>query len=127
MSSIPDIEFVLWTVHASPEDTREMLYTLPDNVPAHHHVYLDPRRASRGGRANAAARQQAVDAMRAVVHQEPEGWERLMDSLRAIRGSAGDLTQSAAFLEMAREVSDQTPGLALADAFYGLRSMFQPI
>jgi len=127
MSSSPDIEFVLWTLHASPEDTREMLYTLPDNVTAHHHVYLDQRRASRGGRANAAARQQAVDAMRAVVRQEPEAWERLMDSLRAIRGSAGDLTQSAAFLEMAREVSDQTPGLALADAFYGLRSMFQPI
>ena len=63
MSSSPEIEFVLWTVHASPEDTREMLYTLPDNVTAHYHVYLDQRRVSRGGRAKAADRQQAVDAI----------------------------------------------------------------
>lgn len=127
MTSSPDIEFVLWTVHASPEDTREALYTLPENVTAHHHVYLSGARTARRQRRHSAAQQQAVNAIREVLHQQADGWEHLMDSLRAMKGRSGDLTLTPAFLELAREMSEETPGLALADAFYGLRSMFQPI
>ena len=127
MSSSPDIEFVLWTVHASPVDIATPLYTLPANVVEHHHVYLTKPVSKRHTRIKPALQRQAIDAIRAILHHQEDAWEQLMDCIQILKNNADDLTASPLFLDFAREISDQTPGLGLADAFYGLRSMFQPV
>lgn len=127
MTSSPDIEFVLWTIHASAADTTAPLYTLPPNVTEHHHVYLINPAPKRRGKSKPQLVHSAIDAVRAILMHQEDGWTQLMDSLQAMHGKTADLTASPLFLDVARELSDQTPGLGLADAFYGLRSMFQPI
>ena len=127
MTCSPDIEFVLWTIHASEADTREMLYTLPDNVVAHHRVYLNKRSSKRPAKENTKLIPQAVKAVEMILQQQSDGWERLMELIPALKGHSEAVTTSPAFLELARAISDQTPGLSLSDAFYSLRSMFQPI
>ena len=46
----PEIEFILWTIHASREDTRVPLYLFPENVKEHHMVFLDETVGSQGSR-----------------------------------------------------------------------------
>lgn len=127
ITASPDIEFVLWTVHATEADTVESLYVLPDNVVEHHRVYLLNPSSKRCGRSRPALLSSAIGAIRTILRHDEDGWTQLMDSLQAMKGRTDELTRSPLFLELARELSDQTPGLGLADAFYGLRSMFQPI
>lgn len=126
MTASPHIDFVLWTIHATPQDAREMLYDLPANVVEHHQVFLNGGTPGKAhlSRATCIA---AVDAMRKILQQQQGGWDALIDTLQDSGGSIDFLTRSAAFLDLARELSEQHPGLGMADAFYGLRSMFLPI
>ena len=127
MTCSPDIEFVLWTIHASEADTREMLYELPENVVAHHRVYLDRSGNKHRKKSKPAVVSQAVQAIGRILQQQQEGWTQLMDLIPALKGCSDDVTSSPEFLDLARTLSEQTPRLSLSDAFYSLRSMFQPI
>lgn len=126
ITSSPDIEFVLWTIHASARDAKQMLYDLPHNVKAHHHVFLNEETSSQKQLAKSTYIR-AVAAMRKILNQQMDGWDEFMDSLHGNQDGIDALVRSDEFLELACELSDQTNGLGMADAFYGLRSMFLPI
>lgn len=126
ISSSPDIEFVLWTIHASRKDTQEMLYTLPQNVTAHHQLYLDEN-DSTGRRGSKKVLAAAAEKIGAVLRHEEAGWTGLIRLLREHQLSAEQAVASEAFLQLARELSTGQDGLGLSEAFYSLRSMFLPI
>lgn len=126
IASSPDIEFVLWTIHASVHDTRQPLYALPENVKAHHRVFLNVETSSQRPLTK-STHTSAAAAMREILYQQMDGWDALMDSLCGNSDGIDALVRSDEFLELARELSEKNPGLGVADAFYGLRSMFLPI
>lgn len=126
ITSSPDIEFVLWTIHASVQDAEQSLYEFPSNVKAHYRVFLNDNVHSRTQLARSTCKT-AVAAIHKILYQKMDGWDELMDSLRGNSEGIYAVTRSAEFLELARELSEKTPELGVADAFYGLRSMFLPI
>lgn len=126
IASSPDIEFVLWTIHASVHDTKQALYDLPENVKAHHRVFLNAETVSQRPLPRTAC-VRAAAAMQRILCQQMDGWEMLIDALRGNSGGIDTWVRSDAFLAAARALSDSAPGLGVADAFYGLRSMFLPI
>lgn len=126
IASSPDIEFVLWTIHASDSDTKQALYVLPENVKAHHRVFLNTETCSQK-KLPKSAYISMVSAMRKILYQQINGWDALMDSLHGHSDGIDALVRSDEFLQLAQELSEKTPGLGVADAFYGLRSMFLPI
>lgn len=126
MTASPHIDFVLWTIHATPQDARHRLYDLPGNVVEHHQVFLNGTAPAKK-RLSKATCTAAINAMRKILQQQQDGWDTLIDVLQEYKDGIDALTRSAAFLALAQELSEQHPGLGMADAFYGLRSMFLPI
>ena len=127
MSESPDIEFVLWTIHASEKDTRTNLYELPANVVAHHRIILNEA-YSKSRKAIASQKAEGIcDAMRAILFGDENGWERLTALLQAEKPSLWSLVNSEAFWELARDLSDKKEGIGLTDAYFSLHSMMLPV
>lgn len=128
ISCSPETEFVLWTIHASGEDVKEPLYKLPDNVTEHHMIVLNESRDRKGCRMpERHAAKQAAEAMRKVLMSGEDSFEQLAALLRGMKEPLPGLLQSEPFLALAQQMSNETPGLGLSDAFYSLQSMFMPI
>ena len=120
-----DTEFVLWTIHADRADTAEPCYQLPENVSAHHKIILND--AFSEGAASARPPRAVITAMEALLSREPGAMERLMDCVSAMSAAPGRIARSEAFVDLAGRLSDRTPGLGFADAYYGLKSMLLPL
>lgn len=123
-----EIEFVLWTIHATREDTINPLYQLPNNVKEHHMIFLDEPADSQthpsGGR---AAENQFADVIYRVVVSQSNGLEDMTRMIRGMKVSPMKLLHSEALLSVAQKLSDETLGLGLSDAFFCLQSMLLPI
>ena len=125
----PEIEFVLWTVHASTEDTQEALYTLPNNVVDHHKVYLSDHS---DGRSNHRMDENLAKEISSLIYQllieeeSTSNFEEIARRLRMVKEPIS-LVCSEAFLSMAQRMSDNLSGLGMADAFYSLQSMIIPL
>lgn len=127
MSESPEVEFVLWTIHASEKDTQTSLYELPGNVAAHHRIILDEAYSRSRKKLSPQRAESICDAMRAILFGDETGWERLTELLQAEKLSLWSLANSEAFLELARDLSDRKEGIGLSDAFFSLHSMMMPV
>ena len=124
----PEIEFVLWTIHATREDTITPLYQLPSNVKEHHMVILDEVTNNKIHCAtNHANEEKFAKAVYYIIQDQNNRFDDLAKLLRSVRESPAQFLHAEAFLKAAQKLSDETPGLGLSDAFYGLQSMFMPI
>ncbi len=124
-----EIEFVLWTVHASIEDAQDALYTLPKNVVEHHKVYLSNHIDERNCRRMDENRAEEISSLIYQLLIEEESANKLEEIARRLRKEAVpiSLVYSEPFLSMAQKMSDNLSGLGMADAFYSLQSMVIPL
>ena len=125
----PSIDFVLWTIHATKEDTQHALYQFPSNVKEHHMIILDEdnkeRRTSRNDEHWA---EEASNAFyRILFSDDSVCFEKLVETIRHGKSSARSLLKSKALLSIAERMSETVPDLGLADAFYSIQSMLAPI
>lgn len=123
----PDIEFVLWTVHATRDDVAVPLYQLPPNVVEHHKVILDEEANGRLRWTSRADEERFAQAVYRVIRARDHSFDGLTRLLRSTKEPSARLLRSEAFLKTAQKLSDETPNLGLSDAFYCLQSMFIPI
>lgn len=124
-----EIEFVLWTVHASIEDAQDALYTLPKNVVEHHKVYLSNRTGRKTYRRIDESSAKEISALIYRLLTERESTNNLEEIAHRLRKDALPLSlvYSEPFLSMAQQMSDSLSGLGMADAFYSLQSMVIPL
>ena len=127
----PEIEFVLWTIHAKRDDVQNKLYDLPANVCLHQRVILEDgygqlRKRKKGRSGNI---KEIVDAFRNIIFSADasNGWDQLMDLLRKGDSSISAIVRSDHFLALAEELSQRKQNIGLSDAFYGLQSIFVPV
>lgn len=126
--SNPDIEFVLWTIHAARKYTGTPVYTLPENVVESHEIYLED--TGRISRTKAKHRNYAdyISSIRQFIEQDGFDWERLFSTCCDSSVNIQDLTSSEEFLAFATEIAEKSSNkTGLSDAYYGLRSMLLPI
>lgn len=125
----PSIDFTLWTVHATREDTQHALYCLPSNVKEHHMIILDED--SKAWRVSHKEDQWIKDAANAfyriLFSDDNNSFEDLVKALRCGNRHSWSLLKSNALLSIAERASDTVHGLGLADAFYSIQSMLAPI
>ena len=128
ITNSPEIEFVLWTVHAAGEDVKEPLYVFPENVTEHRMIILEEDRKERRARkTDAALWEKTAEAMYRLLFSGENSADELTGLLRSAKMPVEGLMRSEALLDLARRISDEIPELGLADAFYSLQSMFKPI
>ena len=129
MEKSPEIEFVLWTVHASEDDTKEPLYTLPSNVVEHHKVILNEGYDKKASRPMNPQLSSKISSLMYDLLLEEKNETSLEEIARLLRQDTSpmSLVFSEAFLSLAQRISDEIPGLGMADAFYSLQSMMMPI
>ena len=128
LAQSPDIEFVLWTIHASKDDVKTPLYQFPENVKEHHMLILDegmPRKKYSYNKLTDDTR--FTDAVYRLATGKGGSFEYLVEMIRDKSIPPESLIKTEAFLEVARHLSNEISGLGLADAFYNLQSMFLPI
>ena len=124
----PEIEFILWTIHATREDALVPLYQFPENVKEHHMVFLDePESFHVNHSNNHAVENSLVDVIYRVANSQSDSLDDLAKAMRGMKVSPLRLLHSEALLKVAQKLSDETPGLGLSDAFFSLQSMLLPI
>ena len=123
--SNPDIEFVLWTIHAARKYTGEALYQLPENVVECREIYLEDAETASSEKDQKENDKDYTDALRMLVFQDDIDWDRLFKTC-SDHPPVKSLITSEAFYELAQELSD-TNDIGLCDAYYGLRSIFTPL
>lgn len=128
LAQSPDIEFVLWTIHASKDDVKTPLYQFPENVKEHHILTLDEEMPHRKHSHNKLADDtRFIDAIYRLVTGKGDSFEYLVEMVRDKNIPPESLIKTEAFLEVARRLSNEMVGLGLADSYYNLQSMFLPI
>ena len=125
ISRSSQIEFVLWTIHADRADMKEKYYAFPPNVVEHHTVILHDAFASSGRPVRKP--ENISSALQAVLFQEKDALEHLMQTVAENPGSAYSIGRHESFVDVAKHLSESIPGLGVADAYYQLRSMLLPL
>ena len=130
ISSNPDVEYVLWTIHASREYVGEPVYKLPSNVVSNHEVFLeDASRISEKGRIGKTDDSCLyVDCLKRFVDGTETNWDDVFFTCCSQKRNISNIVNSDAFLDFAKEYSvDNHRAIGLATSYYGLKSMFLPL
>lgn len=123
--SNPQIEFVLWTIYAARKYTGNALYQLPGNVACCREIYLEDAVKPNGGKLTKERLESCIDSLRMFLERGEVNWQSLFQTCTG-SVSAKELVESEAFYGFVKELSD-TDGIGLADAYYGLKSLFTPL
>lgn len=124
MTSNPQIEFVLWTIHAARKYTGEPLYKLPENVVECREIYLEDALKS-GGRGSSKNYGAYIDSLKMILGKDGADFGSLLENCSG-EISADNFVESEEFYAFARKFSLET-GTGLSDAYHGLKSIFMPL
>lgn len=127
IKSSPDTEYVLWTIHARLEDTKELMYDLPENVVEFKKIILDDAFSENGHtkKADEKCCRKIVDAMENFL--SGGDYRYAIETCRKNDFSPSDIAHSEALLDYASKLSEENKELGLSEAFYGLRSIILPV
>lgn len=129
MKANSDIEFVIWSVHASREKLSPAQYELPNNVVEMREIFLeDAYKPLRRGKCDEYACVRIIESLSFVLTQEPHSWGLLFEQCRTNNLPPMTLANSEAFLQFAVNLAKESNDtLGLSDAYYGMKSMLLPI
>lgn len=129
MKSNPDIEFVVWTVHADRKHAKEALYELPSNVTQMREIFLED--AYFGGKPKKNMEEACNRIVSALSDFFVDGfadWDSVMQACRENMMDSVTLGNSESFFSSAVDVAKGSNGsIGLSDAYYGLKSMLIPL
>ncbi|MBF8970244.1 MULTISPECIES: GT4 family glycosyltransferase PelF [unclassified Streptococcus] len=127
IQSLPEHEFVIWTVHPGGSVSTDPVYEMPANVVAFHEVFLDqpPQVGSDG---TPVLRKQEKSNVQALIQGEEPSWSQLFQSAQEGCLDPAWLTRSADFITWVEaEAQRSYPLVPFTDYYYSIQSMFTPL
>ncbi|MHB9781759.1 GT4 family glycosyltransferase PelF [Streptococcus sp. 10F2] len=127
IQSLPEHEFVIWTVHPGGSISAEPVYEIPNNVVAFHEVFLDQAPQISGGSALALSDME-VSSLQALIRGGEPSWSQLFKSAQEGRLDPAWLTRSPEFISWVEEAAQESyPLVPFTDFYYSLQSMLTPL
>jgi glycosyltransferase involved in cell wall biosynthesis len=127
--SLPEHEFVLWTISDLESKRAQFVYKMPANVTAVHENFLSSSlnlRINRNPNLKfSAAEQRAISQL--IRCQEP-AWDVLLNMFHLQASKPVEFFLSEEFLGMLKEFArEQFPFASFSELFWTVRSMFLPL
>ncbi len=127
IQSLPEHEFIIWTVHPGGSVSDEPVYEMPENVVTFHEVFLDqePQVAERAG---VDLSEMEVKSLQALIRGIEPSWSQLFQSAQEGRLNPSWLTRSPEFISWVEEAGKESyPLVPFTDYYYSLQSMLSPL
>lgn len=130
IQSMPDVEFVLWTIGTSRSMKGQYKFRLPENVKEVHEVFLndalDLPGEKRKTKSLRLSSEQKTELIKLFTHGSPD-FEVLFDLFQNQHMNPMTLLMSDEFLDLLIEECRQTsPYIPFTDFFFNVRSMLLP-
>lgn len=127
--SMPEHEFVLWTIGDMESKRGKFKYELPANVVSVHETFLDAALTVRVRRnANIKLVGRDREAIAQLIRCGEPDWRVLLDLLRDKTKNPLEVFMSEDFLDILKEFSkEEFPYAGFLDLFWTIRSMFVPL
>lgn len=130
ISSNPDIEFVLWTIHASRDYIGNPVYKIPENVVSSHEVFLEDASLTFSRKTEKKQNDYSsyVNHIKMFINEGVCKWDKIFSVCCSKKWNISSVTSSEAFLEFAKEYSINSYNKSgLSMSYYGLKSIFLPL
>lgn len=128
IGSMPEHEFIIVTLVADREETREIKYKLPDNVIELHEFYLQDEDYVKGRKRRKRMSKNEYTAFKSLFFGRNVDWENVFRYFTNKNVSIDDLLMSEDFLKMAREYyEDHFDRLVFSDFLWTMRSTYFPL
>ncbi len=127
--SMPEIEFVLWTICETEDQRGQFAYELPKNVVSVVENFLDTSLKLKASRnVNMEISGQDREAISQLIRCQEPDWRVLFGFLREKCKNPLDILMSEDFLDILKDFSKEEYLYAgFLDLFWTLRSMFVPL
>lgn len=130
ISSNPQIEFVLWTIHASRDYVGAPLYSVPENVVANYEIFLEDASLKHQIKTKKHTTNQAeyISHIKRFLSDTTENWNEIFDTCCSEKRDIDAIVNSEEFLNFSKEFSLESDGtIGWSTAYFGLKSMFLPL
>lgn len=127
--SLPDHEFILWTITDLESSRGKFVYDLPQNVTAVHENFLGSSFKLRINKnPNIKFTQQEREAISQMIRCGNPDWRVVLDSFNLNVNKPVEFFLSEEFLDLLKEFSrKQFPFAGYKDLFWTVRSMYLPL
>jgi glycosyltransferase involved in cell wall biosynthesis len=129
IESMPQHEFVLWTIGEKAELRGKFRYQLPPNVSEVHEVFLDDALRIRPTRRRRTkfTKEETAELAKLISCSDPK-WEVLFDIYNVQKRDVLSFLMGEEFLEIILSLcTKQYPYIAFAELFHTIRSMLLPM
>lgn len=126
IQSMPQHEFVLWTIGAYEKDRGNFKYELPSNVVLVKEVFLDASKhlSAKKNRLFSFNQKERKAIQDLLACEEPD-WDILFSCYHDMKKNPASFFMSTQFLSIVRDICENKyPTAAYADTFFTMRSMF---
>ena len=127
--SMPNDEFILWTVADSKQKRGDFKYTLPENIVAIHENFLDSALDIPFNKnTSLRLKKEEIEAVSRLVQCKDPNWDVLYRCFGGQPQKSIELFMSKEFLSILKEFAlEQYPFVGFTDLFWTVRSMFLPL
>ena len=127
--SLPDDEFILWTVADTKEKRSSFKYTIPENVVAIHENFLDSALdVPINNNAKIRLTKDEIEAVSQLTQCKDPDWDVLYRCFGEQSEKSIELFMSREFLAILKKFAmEQFPFVGFTDLFWTIRSMFLPM
>lgn len=126
MRSMPEHEFILWTIADSEEKGGKFVYELPDNVIEVHENFMDAGlnlRVRKNKNVKFSDKEKALFSE--LIRTRNPDWDTLLDSFGDGKNNPVEYFMSEDFLTILKDFSkEEYPFAGFTDLFWTIRSMF---
>ncbi|MBF0699316.1 GT4 family glycosyltransferase PelF [Streptococcus danieliae] len=127
IQSLPEHEFIIWTVHPGASVSKEPVYEMPANVVAFYEVFLD-QAPQVAGQAPSSLSDSERSSLQALIRGTEPSWSQLFQAAQAGRLDPTWLTRSSNFISWVEDVAKESyPLVPFTDFYYSMQSMVSPL